>query len=118
MPVENDLISIEKKLWTGGSEIYRKNLDDNCLLAFMRMAGVSSREEVAGTVEDADRWRDLDMEVEGVLQPTPDVALLTYRASAVRGEGDRYEALVSSAYVRRDGAWKLMFHQQTPLASR
>lgn len=115
MSLQNELISIEQKLWTGGPETYRKNLDDNCLIAFTKMAGLLSRDTVASTVEGADRWRDLDVQVEGVVQPTPDVALLTYRASAVRGEGDRYEALVSSAYVRRDGAWKMIFHQQTPL---
>jgi hypothetical protein len=71
---------------------------------------------VAGTVTDGPRWRDLEMEAEGILQPISDVALLTYRASAVRGGEERYRALVSSAYVKRDGAWKLAFHQQTPLA--
>lgn len=43
------------------------------------------------------------------------MAFLTYRASAVRGEDVRYRALVSSAYVKRGDAWKLAFHQQTPL---
>jgi hypothetical protein len=33
----------------------------------------------------------------------------------VRPEGERYRALVSSGYVKRNGSWKMMFHQQTPL---
>ena len=48
-----------------------------------------------------------------MLQPTSYLAILTYRARAVRGDTERYQALVSSVYVRRDGAWKLAFHQQT-----
>jgi hypothetical protein len=48
------------------------------------------------------------------LQPTDDVALLTYHASA-EAKGEPYEARVSSGYVRRNGGWKMMFHQQTPL---
>lgn len=115
MALENELLAIEKTLWTGGPDSYRRNLDADCLVAFTEMAGVSSRDQVAGTVSDADRWRELETEVEGVLRPTPEVAMLTYRASAVRGEGERYQALVTSGYVRRDGEWKLMFHQQTPL---
>ena len=59
--------------------------------------------------------RDLRIEVAGLLAPTADVAILTYRASATRGEGPRYRALVSSGYVRRLDGWKLAFHQQTPL---
>lgn len=80
------------------------------------MAGVSSRESIAEQA-DANRWQGLDIEVEGFLQPTDDVALLTYRASAVRGKNAPYDARVSSGYVRRGGNWKMMFHQQTPLPS-
>jgi hypothetical protein len=118
MSLKDDLLSIEHELWTGDAEAYRQNLDRDCLIAFTEMAGVSKRDEVAGTVEGTPRWRDIDIEVEGVLQPTDDVALLTYRARAVRGENERYGALISSGYVRRDGAWKMMFHQQTPLDHR
>lgn len=114
--LKDNLLSIEQMLWTGGPEAYRRHLDDKCLLAFAQMAGVSSREEVAGMVEDSERWRDLDMEVQGVLQPAPNMAILTYRARAVRGEDEPYQALVSNAYARRDDAWKLVFHQQTPIS--
>lgn len=55
------------------------------------------------------------MELDGVLQPADDIAILTYRARADRGEDERYRALVSSGYVRRGGEWKMAFHQQTPL---
>lgn len=115
MSVESSLIAIEEKLWTGGPDAYREHVAEECLLAFTGMAGVSSREEIAGTVEGGPRWRDLEMDVKGVVQPGEDVAILTYEASAVRGESDSYRALVSSGYARKDGAWKLVFHQQTPL---
>lgn len=115
MTLEADLMSIEEALWTGGPDAYRDALDDRCLVAFTAMAGVSSREDVAESVSAGPRWRDLVVEPVGVLRPTDDVAVLTYRARAKRGDDERYRALVSSAYVRRQGAWKLMFHQQTPL---
>lgn len=115
MTIENELLAIEKQLWTGASDAYLENLDEQCLVAFIGMAGAFGREEIAGTVEGADRWRDVELDVEDVLQATDDVAIFTYTASAVRGEGERYRALVSSGYVRRDGSWKLMFHQQAPL---
>lgn len=114
MTLKSDLVQIERSLWKGGVDAYRRNLDDDCLVAFGQQAGVSTREEVAGTVKEGARWEDVKLEVEGLLQPTPDVAILTYRASAMR-EDEPYHALVSSGYVRREEAWKLMFHQQTPL---
>jgi hypothetical protein len=115
MGLQQELVSIEQRLWTGGARTYRQNLDEDCLIAFTEMAGVSKREDVAGTVNDVERWRDIEIDVEGFLQPTEDVALLTYRASAIRGQGEQYRALISSGYVNRDGTWRLMFHQQTPL---
>ncbi len=117
MDLENELLAIENELWSGGAESYLRNLDEDCLVAFTEMAGVPTREEVAASVQGGPRWREVEIEVEGLLRPTPEVAVLAYRASATRGEDERYRALVSSGYVRRDGVWKLMFHQQTPLAS-
>lgn len=117
MSLMSDLLSVERELWTGRSDSYLRHLDDDCLVAFVDMAGVSTKDEIADTVEGAPRWRDLQIEVEGFLRPNGTVAILTYRARATRGDGDPYRALISSAYVHRAGEWKLMFHQQTPLPS-
>ena len=113
MNVREDLLAIERKLWSGGKAEYQRTLDEKCLIAFTEMAGVSSRDEIADQA-GANRWQDLSIEVEGFLQPTDDVAILTYHASA-EAKGEPYEARVSSGYVRRNGGWKMMFHQQTPL---
>lgn len=115
MTTVEELLPIEKSLWTGGPDAYREHVDETCLLAFTEMARVSSRDEVVATVADEPRWQELEIDVQGLVQPTPDVAIFTYRASAVRGDDERYRALVGSGYVRRDDGWKLMYHQQTPL---
>ncbi len=115
MTLEDELLENERDLWTGGAAAYRRLVDDECLVAFAPMAGVRSREEVADSVGSGPRWRELEMEVVGVLRPTDDVAVVSYRGSAVRGEDERYHALVCSGYVRRGEGWKLAFHQQTPL---
>lgn len=108
------LLEVERKLWLGSGGEYLDALDDDCLVAFTSMAGVESRDAIASQA-DAERWQRVDMDVEGYLEPTDDVALLTYRANAVRGNGQPYEARVSSGYVHRESGWKLMFHSQTPL---
>lgn len=117
MSLRDDLLSIERKLWTGSADAYREHLDERCLVAFTEMAGVSSREEVVATVDGGGpRWQEPTMEVEGLLQPTPDLALITYRAETSK-QGAEYRALVTSAYARREGGWKMCFHQQTALES-
>jgi hypothetical protein len=114
MNLRDNLLAMEQRLWSGDTTDYRRTLDDDCLIAFTEAAGVTPRDVIADQA-DGNRWHDLDIEVEGFLQPTEDVALLTYHATAVRANDEPYEARVSSGYVRRDGDWKMMFHQQTPL---
>jgi hypothetical protein len=116
MELRDDLLKMEKQLWSGGQREYRDALDSDCLVAFTEMAGVSSRDAIASQAS-ANRWHDVDIDVDGLLRPTDDVAILTYHVHAVREQNMPYDAVVSSGYVRRDGAWKMMFHQQTPLGN-
>lgn len=115
MTLEQELLALEKQFWTAGPEFYRGHVDEQCLLAFPEMAGVISRDSVAATVKEDQRWTDLSMEGSGFLQLDDLTAVLTYHAKAQRADGTPYAALVSSAYVKRRSGWKLAFHQQTPV---
>jgi len=115
MTTKDDLLALEKQFWTGDAEFYRRNLDDPCLTAFTEMAGVFDKEEIAATIKGGQRWRDLELEYKGLIEPVPDMAILTYQAKAKRENGAPYSALVSSGYAKREGGWKMTFHQQTPL---
>ncbi len=48
-----------------------------------------------------------------VLALGDDAGLIAYRAKAQRECEEVYSAPISSAYVRRGGEWRLVFHQQT-----
>ena len=115
MAIEQELLALEEQFWTGDGDFYRKNLDAECLCVFTDMAGVMSRDQVVSTISDGQRWSGLVIEPKGFRQLSDDVALLSYRASAKRPDGELYRAVVSSGYLRRGDAWKLAFHQQTPL---
>jgi hypothetical protein len=79
------------------------------------MAGAFTKDEIAGMIKDSDRWRDLAIDVKAFLEPAPGIALLTYQVQATRKTGEPYAAVVSSGYVNRGGAWKMVLHHQTPL---
>ena len=116
MTLRTDLLALEKQFWNGDAEFYRSHLDDNCLVAFTDMAGVMRKDDIAAMVKkDPPRWADLHFEEKGLVEPVHDMAVLSYEASGKRGSGEAYNAIVSSGYVKRDGEWKLAFHQQTPL---
>jgi hypothetical protein len=118
MALLDDLLELEKRLWTGDAEEYRSTVADECLIAFAKTAGVMSRDEVASTVGGGARWSEPTTEVRGLLQPTRDFAVLTYEAKTTRQSknAEPYKALVTSGYVKHGQEWKLAFHQQTPLA--
>ncbi|TFI57442.1 nuclear transport factor 2 family protein [Sphingomonas parva] len=116
--MNDDLFRIEEGFWLNGAEHFRTYLEERCLLAFPQaseMHGVFDREAVAATATPSNRWRDLTMSERQVLD-LGETAILSYRAAVSRADGERYRALVSSAYVRRGEGWRLAFHQHSPLA--
>lgn len=59
-------------------------------------------------------WTTFELTDGRVLELTDDVGVVTYGARATADGGD-YDALLASTYVRREGAWRLVVHQQTPV---
>jgi hypothetical protein len=112
--LSEELFAIEKQLWTGSPEAYRRHADERCLVAFAEMAGVMSNEEIARSAEKG-RWKDVAIEPKGLAQLSDTATVITYECTAKRKDGQPYRALVSSGYAKRVDGWKLAFHQQTPL---
>jgi len=115
MALDQDLLKLEKGFWTEGGDYYREHVDDECLLAFDGMAGVHSNEEIAGMNPGAGNWNGAKLDEKGLLELLDDSVILTYEVNATKKDGSPYHALCSTGYVKRDGEWKMMFHQQTPL---
>src|SRR4029450_4618026 len=114
------LIDIERRLWTNDAQFYRDNLTEDCLLVFAE-TGVITREIAvdANRTENEQRRRRAELTFLEIrqLRLTDTASLLNYRVTARwEHEESSVTLLASSIYVRRDEAWKLAFHQQTPLA--
>ena len=117
MALEEDLFGIEEGFWLSGSEHFLEHVDLKCLLAFPQtgqMHGVFDREHIAATATPSNRWRGLTMSNRQFMS-IGDVVIISYKADVTRADGEPYTALVSSAYVRRDAGWKLVFHQHSPV---
>jgi hypothetical protein len=118
MSSREDLYGIEKNSWTGDAQFYRENLAEKCMVVFTEMSGLKTREEVAAMITEPRRWQDLNLEDKKAVDLSDSAVLLSYKARARRSNGERYEALVSSAYVKENGRWRMAFHQQTPVAAK
>jgi hypothetical protein len=112
---DQDLLDLERQFWKGDADFYRRHLSDHAVMVFPEPAGVLPRDRILETIASAPRWNDVRIEHARVAWPTPETALLIYKAAARRaGDANDYVALVSSVYINQDGSWKLAFHQHTP----
>jgi len=117
--MDDELIDLEDHGWQalragGGSAIafYDTVLDTRVTMLLPDGLAITSRPAALKAMSGVP-WDAYDLADWSVQHVTDDVALVTYAASARRGDL-AYQALVSSLYVRRPGGWRLTFHQQTP----
>ena len=111
------LIDVEREGWEAlssgrGGAYYREHLADNALMAFP--FGVMTRDEAIAAMESAPPWASFELKDPRVVELTEDSGVVVYAVEARREGQEPYSAVVSSTFVRRDGVWKLAFHQQTP----
>jgi Domain of unknown function (DUF4440) len=106
-----ELLVVEHQLARGDGTTYQRHLDEAALVVIP-----GETLDKPATVEAMDAspgWDEVAIGEESVRELGAGAALLTYLFRGRRGTA-RYEATLSSAYVRNDGSWKLAFHQQTP----
>jgi hypothetical protein len=119
MDIERQLLEIERRLWANDAAFYETSLSDEAMLVFPETGLITKAAAVAAIrTENAEgrRWAEVHFDEIRSLRLADDAYLLTYTVVA-RWEHERSKilALASSVYSKRDGVWKLVFHQQTPI---
>lgn len=115
-----DLFQSERSLWANDPEFYRHALHDDALLVFQE-TGVITRDHAVAAIREENRenryWAEVTFSDQRVLSPTADTRVLIYQAAARwNDERDPVTVLCGSVYTLQSGEWKLVFHQQTPVA--
>jgi len=108
-----ELLGIENALAGGSGDQYHRHLDDDAVVIIPGQA--LSKEDTVAAMQESPGWDEFSITEPHLLELGDDGALLTYRFTGRRGDEQGYEALMSRAYSRSDGAWKLVLHQQTPV---
>lgn len=117
MNLQEMLLSLEEQFWKGDRAFYENNLTGEALMVFADPVGVLAREATIASIGEGARWADVQFDDVRALSLTPDVAIITYRATARRhGDSSEYHARATSVYLQRDGTWELALHQQTAQA--
>jgi hypothetical protein len=116
----DELLTLEREAWdalsTDGetaSAFYDRVLADDVLMLLPGDMVIDDRATVVRSMSGA-AWQSYELSDERVVPLGEDSAAVGYRATAVRDDTP-YTALFNSTYVREDGDWKLVLHQQTPI---
>lgn len=111
------LIELERRFWdaAGDPDFYQTHLADDAVMAFH--IGVMDKPAVVAAMEGAAEWGTHTMDEMRYVELGLDAAALVYTTEATPAAGgDAYRAAVTSVYRRDVGSWRLVLHQQSPLA--
>ncbi|CAM3025496.1 protein of unknown function [Paracoccus aminovorans] len=103
----------ERDFWLAGAAETARKLDEACLMAFAP-AGILTRRRAVESLASAPRWQEVTMSDRASIE-TDELCVLAYRATARRAGAETYRALCTTTWIRRDGDWRIVQHQQTPL---
>lgn len=116
MTRHEELWSLERQFWLSGAEFYERTLAPQVLMVFPPPVGILDRAATVDSIGSAARWQNVSFTEQQLVAAKSDTVVLAYAAHADRGgEDSRYAAQCSSVYVRDDGGWRLVLHQQTPM---
>lgn len=104
----------EEMFWTRGASSARQMTSKDAVFVFPYPAGILQGDALWREKEVAQRWRSIVMS-ERHVSIRGGIAVLAYRVSAERDSGPVYEALCNSTYLKDDGQWLRLAHQQAPI---
>ena len=108
------LWNMEERFWTEGADSARHMSAKSAVFVFPYPTGILRGDAPWREADVAQRWRTVEMK-ERDISLEDNIAFLVYRASAERGDAPIYQALCMSSYLKDDGSWLRLTHQQTPL---
>lgn len=118
----DELIELEERGWRAlstagdaGRKFYASVLRDDALMLFAGGMRIAGRQRILESL-GAQPWKSFQIERPELISLSAEAAVLVYSVTAQREEVKPYRALVSSTYVREQGAWRLVVHQQSPSA--
>ena len=117
MALKQELLELEQGFWNAAGDrgFYEEHFADNGVAVFPFKGGILDAGKVRDSVESGVTWKNVEFLNVHVIELAPQCAALIYEAVGSRDGQPDYHALLSSVYVRDDGAWQMVVHQQTPL---
>jgi hypothetical protein len=114
-----ELWSLEHAGWAAlcagtGADFYGELMTPDAVMV-LAPGVVLDRDAVVASLGDAPPWHEYLISDARCLEADRDTAVLVYTGRASRDDGAPFHALMSSVYSRREGRWRLVLYQQTPV---
>jgi Domain of unknown function (DUF4440) len=115
-----ELLTIERTLWENNAEVYRDTYAAEAVLIFPGVGRIDRETAIAAIKQEnaeGHAWAEVRFDdVVGHWLTTDTGALISYVATARWNyQSTASQVLCATAYVRRDGAWRVALHQQTSI---
>lgn len=111
---EQQVWTLEERLWLEGEPAYGELVSGECLMAFPAPVGILKGVEITESLRGAPRWSSVRMNQRAVARPDNGVMVLAYLALAEREGAGPYVAYCTSTWRAREDRWRLIQHQQSP----
>lgn len=108
-----EIWEMERGFWLEGPDFHAAHMAAGAVMVFPAPAGILAGPAILAGLREGPRWREVAFS-ERTEAALGGAAVLAYRATGAREGAGPYRALCSSTYVRAEGAWRLLCHQQTP----
>ena len=117
MDKQEELMGIERSLWTNDAAIYEATYSPDAILIFPEVGRIGlelALEAIRAENAAGRHWAEIGFAGVSVTRIASDVELLTYEATARwNDEKNPARTLCATLYARRDERWRVLFHQQT-----
>lgn len=115
--MHEQLVEIERQLWTNDPAFYEQAYLPEAVLIFPGV-GKIDRATAVDAIRDENRqgrhWAEVAFDDVAILTLDNATELLTYSASARWNyEPSASRTICATIYVKRQGKWRVAFHQQT-----
>lgn len=117
----HDLIDLEERGWKAlssecfaGKGFYQSMLHPDAVMLFPGGLRIEGKANILNTIGDQP-WHTYQINNPKVIELSDTAGAMVYDVTTEGEVGGPYQALITSIYVKEDGDWRLILHQQTKI---
>lgn len=101
----------------GDGAFYQNYLSDNAIAIVP--FGVFNKQAIVQQMSSVkSAFKSTAIEDTKAIVLTPESGIVTYKATYTKPDGNNFDVFVTTVYTKKNGEWKGVFYQQTPIQKK